>query len=230
MRRFLLVLNLLTILALAVTVIAAFGFGWMPIQVVAAPPPLPATNSQSKLAVFNMAVIMKDFKKAKNLAFKLNEERSVMSADLVQKRGHGVKLQQQIQNEQNTVKKDELMERHKELQREIEDLDRKINKQLNEKASEIIALLYDDIKETVDRIAEAKGLEIVFSYPDATDSEQLKSSYIKELKLKPPAAQPFAVNKRVDITDEILKELNTRHPAPSVPEGTQFPPMPMTGK
>jgi Skp family chaperone for outer membrane proteins len=228
MPRFLLAANTLALIGLAVAMIAVVGFGGMPLLVTAAPPQTAeSSTAQSKIALFNMAKIMKDYKKAKFEVYKINEEKKELSTDLVRMRAKLGKLQQEIQSEQNQAKKEDLAERHRELAREIEDTDRNINKQLNGMASAIIAELYDDIKTEVDTIAEAKGYDIVFAYPDATSPEELKSAYVKELKLKPPAAHPFFVSKKVDLTAEVIKQLNTNHPAPAVPEGVHVPFLPM---
>ena len=98
------------------------------------------------------------------------------------------------------------------LARKIEDEDRRINKQLNDDASAIIGELYDKMKTVVDKTAEMNGYHIVFAYPDAVTPEEMKSPYIKELKLKQPAAQPFYVAPHADITAIVVKTLNAWYP------------------
>ena len=98
------------------------------------------------------------------------------------------------------------------LARQIEDEDRKINKQLNDDASAIIADLYDKMKAVVDKTAEMNGYHIVFAYPDAVTAEELANPYLKELKLKPPAAQPFFVDPKADLTAVVVKTLNAWYP------------------
>ncbi len=219
MRRFLLVANTLVLTGLAAAMIALVGFGGMPLLVGAAPPqPAAASSSQSKIAVFNMAAVMKDYKKAQFEVYKINEERKELSTDVVPLRVRVMKLQQEIQSEQNASKKQELSERMRELVRDVEDAERTIKKQLDAKASVVISNLYDEIKAEVDKIAEAKGYDIVFAYPDATSPEEMKNTNVKELKLKPPAAHPFFVSKKVDLTDEVIKELNINNPTPPFPE------------
>ena len=52
----------------------------------------------------------------------------------------------------------------------------------------------------------------------AVTDEEKKSPYLKELKLKPPAAQPFYVAPQVDVTGVVVATLNKWYPAPAVPE------------
>jgi Skp family chaperone for outer membrane proteins len=226
MRRFLLAATLFSLIGMTAAVVAA-GFGGIPLLGGAVPPQLSAAgaNSGSKVAVFNMAAVMKEYGKAKYQVYLLNEERKGPLADLAALKAKCEKTKQTIEMEQNTKRKSELQDEEVELKREIEDKDRKINKFTNDKASTIVSTLYDEIKEEVDKMAEQNGYDIVFAYPDGRSPEELKSAYVKELKLKPPAAQPFFVAKRIDLTDAVIKALNTRNPAPPVPEGTQFPPM-----
>jgi len=223
MQRFLLVANVLALLGLAAVEVTWAGFGGMPLMARATPPQTAATvstsPSSSKIAVFNMAAIMKDYAKAKFQVYELNEEKRKLSVDLRQKQETCVKLKRDIESEQDKTRKEELQDQQKELSREIEDVERQMNKQLSEKASVVIRELYDEIKAEVDQIAEKNGYDIVFTYPDATTPEDFKSTYVKELKLKPPAAQPFFVAKHADLTETILQELNSKHPAPPVPQG-----------
>jgi Skp family chaperone for outer membrane proteins len=224
MRRSLIAANILALLGLATVMVALIGFGGMPLPVGAAAPQPPAAASPSKVGVFNMAMLMKHYGKAKYEVYQINEEKKRLSVDIVSKREKLIKLGA-LQKKQLPATKEELAEEQRELARELEDMERNVNRVLNDKAAIVIKALYDEIKEVVDKLAETKGYDLVFAYPDATTPDELNSTYVKELKLKPPAAQPFFVAKNVDLTDEIIKELNTRHPAPPVPDGAQ-PPMP----
>jgi hypothetical protein len=56
------------------------------------------------------------------------------------------------------------------------------------------------------------GYHIVFAYPDAVDPKEMDNPMIKELKLKPPAAQPFYVAKQVDVTGVVVQTLNAWYP------------------
>ena len=104
-----------------------------------------------------------------------------------------------------------------ELSRKIQDQESTVNKTLNDEASAIISKLYDQIKTVVDKTAEMNGYHIVFAYPDAVTAEEMNSAMVKELKLKPPAAQPFFVAKHVDLTGVVVQTLNAWYPAPAVP-------------
>ena len=170
--------------------------------------PAAAPASRPTIAVFNMAGVMRDFGQAKYQVHLLNVKKNEMSKNLLAWRGRYIQLQQDLQKQPQHPEKDKMVQEMLNLTRAIEDEDRKINKQLNDDASAIIGDLYDKIKTVVDKTAEMNGYHIVFAYPDAVTAEELKSPYIKELKLKPPAAQPFYVAAHADITGVVVKTLN----------------------
>jgi Skp family chaperone for outer membrane proteins len=164
------------------------------------------------IAVFNMAAVMRDFGQAKYQVWLLNSRKTEMSKGLLQWRGEYVQIQQDLARNPNHPEKDAKQQKMVTLMRQIEDENNKINKQLNDEASSIIGELYDKMKNVVDKTAEMNGYHIVFAYPDAVTAEELRSPYIKELKLKPPAAQPFYVAPHADITQVVVKTLNAWFP------------------
>ncbi len=173
---------------------------------VGAPAAPPATRPT--IAVFNMAGVMRDFGQAKYQVHLLNFKKNEQSKQLLAWRGEYIQHQQDLQKRSDHPEKEAKVQRMLALTRAIEDEDRRINKLLNDDASAIISDLYDKIKTVVDKTAEMNGYHIVFAYPDAVTAEELKSPYIKELKLKPPAAQPFYVAPHADITGVVVKTLN----------------------
>jgi Skp family chaperone for outer membrane proteins len=197
----------------------------------AAPPPgaPPAVTARPTIAVFNMAAVMRDYGKAQYQVHTLNKERTDLSADLVKWRGEYIKLQQEIQIQQVAAIKEKMSKDLFDLAHKIETKDREVTKILNDRATAIISQLYDDIKLVVDKTAEMNGYHIVFAYPDAVSPEEMKNPMIKELKLKPPAAQPFYVAKQVDVTGVVVQTLNAWYPSPPVPKENPTPAPGTTG-
>jgi hypothetical protein len=164
------------------------------------------------VAVFNMAAVMREYEKAKYQVYQLNQKRLAESFDLVKWRSEYIQLKADVDKTTDPQRKEDLGQRMVELARKIEDKDRAINKMLNDEASAIISQLYDEIKAVVDKIGEENKYQIVFAYPDAVTPEEHKNPQLKELKLKPPAAQPFFVSKPVDITAAMIRKLNASYP------------------
>jgi hypothetical protein len=99
------------------------------------------------------------------------------------------------------------------LNRRIEDGDHEVNKLLNNQATAIISELYDELRAVVVELAREHGLVAVLAYPDAPTPEEMENPAVKDMKLKPPAAQPFYLDPSVDYTDELLLRLNAKFAA-----------------
>ena len=177
----------------------------------------PTTTAAPTVAVFNMAAVMRDYGKAKHQVFLLSQKKTALSGELGKWRSDYIEAQKKIQIASDPKVKEELGRTVVDLTRRIEDKEREVSKSLNEAASSIISGLYDEIKTVVDKTAEMNGYHIVFAYPDAVTPEEKNNPYLKELKLKPPAAQPFFVSSHVDITGVVIQTLNKWYPAPAVP-------------
>jgi Skp family chaperone for outer membrane proteins len=177
-----------------------------------AQPAQPAIVLGQKTAYFNMAAAMRDFHLAKYKVWLLNKKKTDLSQDLIAWRADYLKLQLELRGRPDHPQKDEKAQQMLALARKIEDADRKISKQLNEDAGATIADVYDKMKAVVDKAAELNGYRVVIAYPDAVTSEEKNSPQIKELKLKPPAAQPFYVSPDVDLTAVVVKALNAWYP------------------
>jgi Skp family chaperone for outer membrane proteins len=188
----------------------------------------PAPQARPTIAVFNMAAVMRDYGKAKYSAYQLNQKRVAQSGDLAKWRNDYIETQKLIQQTPDQKMKDELGKKLVDLTRKIEDKDRELNKMMNDDLNTVISQLYDDIKTVVDKTAEMNGYHVVFAYPDAVTPEEMKSPVVKEMKLRPPAAQPFFVARHVDITGVVVETLNKWYPAPPVPADANQPP-PGTG-
>lgn len=176
-------------------------------------PGAPATAGvRPTIAVFNMAAVMRDFEKAKYQVYLLNRSRVANSGKLAQLRTHALELKKQYDGAVDQGVKGKLEKDLMEVQHRFQVEERDVNKQLNDEASKIISKLYDEIKMVVDKTAEMNAYHIVFAYPDAVTPEEQANPYLKELKLKPPAAQPFYVSKQVDITPVVVTALNSWYP------------------
>jgi len=159
---------------------------------------------------FNMARVMRDYKKAKTAVVRLNARKERMAANLMGVRNMYASLQAVHTREVDPRKKDAIAVEMVMLARQVEDMDRDINKILNNRASIIIVELYDEIRAAVASVARDNNLTAVLAYPDAVTPEEAENPLIKEMKLKPPAAQPFYLDPSVDFTGEILRRLNDK--------------------
>jgi Skp family chaperone for outer membrane proteins len=170
----------------------------------------PAVAVGQKTGYFNMAKVMRESRRAQTSVQRLNARRERLAANLVGLRNMHAALQAMSQTAADARRKEEIADDLIRLGRQVEDADRSLNKALNDRATFIIVELYDDIYATVEAVARENGLAAVLAYPDAVTREEKDSPQIKELKLKPPAAQPFYVDPSADYSDEIVRRLNER--------------------
>jgi len=163
-----------------------------------------------KTGYFNMAKVMREYKKAKTAVARLNTRKNRMSANLIGLRSMYTELQNTAKQTTDIKAKAELEDSLILLAREIEDLDRAINKILNEKATIIISELYDEMHAVATALARENGLVALLAYPDAVTPEERDSPFVKELKLKPPACQPFYLDSSAEYSDELIRRLNEK--------------------
>ena len=166
-----------------------------------------------KTGYFNMAKVMREYRRAKTAVDRLNAQRLRIGANLVGLREMHKQLQAATQKATDNDQKYQLSRDTIMLARQIEDLDREGNRLLNSQASDVIVGLHDEIRAMVVEMAREHGLVAVLAYPDAVTPEEAENPMVKELKLKPPAAQPFYLDSSVDYTDELLQRLNAKFAA-----------------
>jgi RNA polymerase sigma factor (sigma-70 family) len=169
-------------------------------------------RDRPRIAMFNMNAVMRDFAQAKYQVWLLNKKRAELSKQLVAWRDEHRNLQAALRDKPDHPKKVEMTQDMAYLARKIEDEERKLSKQLNEEASATISDLYDKMKVVVDKTAEINGYHVVQAYPGAATPEELKTAFLKEMNLKPQAAQPFFIAPHADITAVVVDTLNKWYP------------------
>lgn len=179
-----------------------------------APAPAPKPSG-GKVAVFNVAKVMKDYQKWQYYAKVMNDKRAAASGDLAKIRSEIADLQDKIQKELVATKKDELTRFLVDKQRQFEDRERGIRKQLDEESAAHLKQLFGEIQACVRACVEANGYDVVFAYPDATTKEETESPLYYDLKLRPSAAMPFYVSTSADMTDILVATLNKHFPPPA---------------
>jgi Skp family chaperone for outer membrane proteins len=166
-----------------------------------------------KTGYFNMAKVMRECKKAKTAVERLNSRKDRMVANVIGLRNMHVELQNLARTATGEKRKDEIADELRMVTRRMEDADREIQKLLNERATIIIVELYDEMRAVTTAVARENGLTALLAYPDAVTQEEAENPQIKELKLKPPALQPFYLDSSADYSAEIIRRLNDKFDA-----------------
>ena len=207
------------------------------IQAQAPPPGAPAAaqpKQGGKVAVFNVAKVMRDYKKWQYYATVMNSKRTTATAELSRLRNEIADLQARIPKEPLQQKQEEMAKIVVAKQREFEDKERQIRKMLDDESANYLKNLFAEVQLAVKAIVDTNGFDVVFAYPDAITAEEMASPLYYDLKMRPPAAMPFYVSPSSDMTEVLIQTLNKNFPPPAeavqpaggVAPGVPAPPMP----
>jgi len=189
-----------------------------------APAAKPARTDPTRVAVFNVAKVMKDFKKWQFYAVTMNNKRIIAAGELGKLRNEMVELQQKAEKEPQQAVRESLMRAMVDKQRLFEDRERIARKNLDEESAGHLKSLFVEIQRAVAAVVESNGYDVVFAYPDAVTPEEAASPLMVDLKLRPPAAIPFFVAKSADVTDVLLSVLNANFAPPGkIPDPLPMP-------
>jgi Skp family chaperone for outer membrane proteins len=216
MRQFLLVATLFFLIGMTVGTMVVIGSVAALLRADSTPTP-PAVTPPTHLptiAVFNMAEVMKNYRKANYQDNLLNEERKKLMADVVRLRKEYIELQKELgicgggPSVKEETEHDSFRKRSIKLVQQLEDKDRELN-ELNEKVNASKSSVYDDIKIGVAKLAELNAYDVVFAYNDATCPEEMENPSWKKLTLKPVLLHPFFAAQHIDITGNVIQALNS---------------------
>lgn len=166
-----------------------------------------------KTGYFNMAKVLRESRRAQWNAQRLNDRRARLSANVLGLRGMYLDLQAAVQRATDPRERDRMGQDLVYVARRAEDADRELNKLLNDRAGAVISGLHDELQAVAAAVAREHGLTALLAYPDAVTAQEAANPAIKELKLKPPALQPFYLDPGAEFSDEIVRRLNERFAA-----------------
>jgi Skp family chaperone for outer membrane proteins len=212
-----------SVFAGCLTVVAGAAFvtgATTPTSATKPPLPLDAKADAAKVVVvgqktgyFNIAKIIRESTRAKTATDRVKTLHTRMASNIVGMRAMYIDLQTALPKVTDANKRFDMERDMRNLARKIEDLDRVIMKEVNDRADAEIVAIHDDLRAVVKEVAQDNTLAAVIAYPDATNENEEQSTAVKQLRLKPPAAQPFYVDASADFTDEILRRMNEKFAA-----------------
>lgn len=183
-----------------------------------------APKASGKVAVFNVAKVMKDFQRWQHFANVMNQKRSAAAGELGKLKSEVAELQTKIQQEPIKQKQEEIAKVLVEKQRLFEDKERKVRTELDDESANYLRELFQQIQACVKAVVDANGFDVVFSYPDAISAQEMASPLYFDLKLRPQAAMPFYVSAPADMTDVLVQTLNANFKAPAGTAAAPTPP------
>jgi Skp family chaperone for outer membrane proteins len=175
------------------------------------------------VAVFNVARVMKEYKKWQHFAGLMNQRRTAASAELAKLRTEIADMQEAIRKETVKAKQEEMAKVLVAKERAFQDKEAEVRKALDAESANHLRQLFGEIQAAVKAIVDTNGFDIVFAYPDATTAEEMASPLYYDLKMRPPAAMPFHVSPHADMTAVLVETLNKNFPPPVEPAGANVP-------
>ncbi len=197
------------LMAVAGLAVAGYAATGLKAQAPAGGTPAATTPAaRGTVAVFNVARVMKDFQRWQYFAATMNEERQKKGAELAKLRNQILEKEAASRTETVSSKKASIEAEMTAMQRQFEDMEKGIRKDIDDKSAKHLQELFTQIRTVVERVSEVNGFQLVMAYPDALTPEEMQSPLYYDLKLRPPAAMPFYVSPSIDITKVVVLTLN----------------------
>jgi Skp family chaperone for outer membrane proteins len=160
----------------------------------------------SKIAVVNLPLIIKNYKK-----YTVYEKELEELAKSYQKREEAIKNQMsaaQAKGQQATANRDAIEEELKELKRKGEDLGMEFKKVFAKKQEEQLVQLYREVEDMVKRVALSRNFEMVLQYSDAINPKDAYNPMIIQRKVLGGACLPMYAADGLDISTLVYQYLN----------------------
>jgi Skp family chaperone for outer membrane proteins len=181
-----------------------------PPRVLAAPAGAGDRPLQTRIGLINMTRVLKGSKKVQALQADVR----LKTQEAKQKTDH---LQKQAQDYQArctdpatpAASRDQLAQKVLDLRREIEDVQHQANARVAKASGDGLAAAYREIERVANRIAKAKGLELVLFYTDAiTEEDYYEPGALQRKMSQHGALVPMIASPGMDITDALIDGLN----------------------
>jgi Skp family chaperone for outer membrane proteins len=158
---------------------------------------------QTKIAVINLPLVIKNYEKYKMYEKDLEEfakgyqdKETKIKADMTKARNDG-KLSPEDKEFQM-----------KKYQRDLEDLGAQFKKEFSKKQEEQLVTLYQEVERMVAAVAQYNGFEMVLQYSDAIDPKDKNNPMIIQRKVLGGVCVPMYAAPGLDISKQVYDNLN----------------------
>jgi Skp family chaperone for outer membrane proteins len=169
--------------------------------------PAPAANPGVQIGLVNLTQVIKSYDRYKTFQAEMKEAiKPFQEKDDTFKRQIEA-LTKEMQGA-NGEDREELEGRIKKLQRKMEDNKQVAQRHMNKKQEEQLKSINSDLESATTRYAKANGLDLVLHYNDAVTPAERGSPANITRKMQAGALMPLYARKGLDISKEIIAELN----------------------
>jgi Skp family chaperone for outer membrane proteins len=165
---------------------------------------------QTKIALVNFQAVVKGYSRWQNFQKDIKGKQ-----EGYQKQFDGYQQQlttYQTQASQPTVtaeQRDAIADQVKSVQRAMQDLRDKATQDLGKQVDAEMTMIYKEVKEAVSRYAASNNIELVLQYQDGIHGDEYLPQFMQR-KLTNNACFPLYITPAMDITDNIIQNMNSR--------------------
>jgi Skp family chaperone for outer membrane proteins len=172
--------------------------------------PVAAPAPRTRVALLNLSYVIKNYAKFKTFQEEMKQAfEPYQKKDTAKKQALEALTKEAQQPGVTDAKREELTQKAKGIQREIEDNGAEAKAWLGRKTDEQMKILYLDIMDASQRYARAHDFELVLHYNDATTREDFLSPQNIARKLQAGALMPLYAVQGLDISKEVVDNLNS---------------------
>jgi Skp family chaperone for outer membrane proteins len=172
-----------------------------------------ASPARTKIGLVNMAKVLKRYEKGNQVVQQLQDLRNSYIAQVNKKRAEIADIQKQMEKLTLPAEREKMEGLITQLQRDIQDIDKRAQKELGTLSNDTLVQVYKEIKSVIDAVAQSQDLDMILSYLDAVTDQEANTAAIAQLKLQAPAAMPLYHKPSMDYTEMVILTLNKHYPA-----------------
>ena len=182
--------------------------------------PAKAAAPSTRVALINLPYVIKNYEKYKNFISQMQAEEKKYADDIKSKKDAQERKAKDLQGVVDPAKKESIEGEIKNLQRDIEDLAGKARKELNKKGTDMMVLVYKEVRDAAWRHAQSNNFDMVLHFEDGTTPDEMNSPVAIMRKIQAGGCIPLYWNPALDISGHVLYALNAAYKGPTTPAGT----------
>jgi Skp family chaperone for outer membrane proteins len=172
------------------------------------PPPAPP---RTRIAVINLAQVIKSYDKWKTFEESYKQAFGHYNAEFETRKAKGLQLKGDLGKlAPDDPKADAMKVELRKLDHEVQDLGEEAKKYLNKMQDEMAIQIYHEVNEAVEHYARANDIEMVMHFNDGITAQEILNPANVQRKLQNPACMPMYVTPGMNITGSIVEMLNQR--------------------
>lgn len=166
------------------------------------------STPRTRVALVNLTYVIKNYKKYAQFQEEIKKAIAPFQEHDLKLRERAEKLAKSKDSSIIPAKAEDIEEKIKKIQREVEDNNAKAKKNLGKRTDQKIKIIYLDVTQAAQQYALAHGFDLVLHYNDALTKEDYFSAANISRKLQSGALMPFYSAPGMDITMDLTKILN----------------------